>query len=77
MTPTQVKHGRMVSEAAIAIAEEKGGVDRAVFSIGEVSRKADLSRPCVKKYLDMMVDFGSMYATRINGHAIIYEWSGK
>lgn len=60
MSRTETRHGAWVHEAALRVAEQKGGWKRATFTIGEVAEQCDLSYPTIKKYLQKCVDFGSM-----------------
>lgn len=74
MSRSKVRHGHWVYEAAMRVCEQKGGWHRAIFTIGEIAQQCDLSRPTIKRYLDAMVDYGSMSREKFGTSLITYQF---
>ncbi|AXH75264.1 MAG: chemotaxis protein [Inoviridae sp.] len=74
MSRTERKNGNAVWAAAQAVGATRDGWAAGMFTVGEVAAQADLSRPTVRKYIDMCVEKGVMLACEFRGGIGVYKF---
>lgn len=75
MSRTMRKNGQRIVDAINAHMPEALNGRWLFFTVGEVAKWADVSRPTARKYINILVEHGQVEIARVTDYEVIYHWN--